>query len=43
MKPKRILSPTVSHELKTPLAASDFSLKLLEDQRTGSLSTAQKN
>jgi NtrC-family two-component system sensor histidine kinase KinB len=33
---------TVSHELKTPLAASDFSLKLLEDQRTGSLSTAQK-
>ena len=33
---------TVSHELKTPLAASDFSLKLLEDNRTGSLSTAQK-
>ena len=24
---------TVSHELKTPLASSDFSLKLLEDER----------
>ncbi len=34
---------TVSHELKTPLAASDFSLKLLEDERTGSLSTEQKD
>jgi NtrC-family two-component system sensor histidine kinase KinB len=33
---------TISHELKTPLAASDFSLKLLEDQRTGSLSNGQK-
>ena len=33
---------TVSHELKTPLAASDFSLKLLEDQRTGTLSGEQK-
>ncbi|MFT4154850.1 ATP-binding protein [Parafilimonas sp.] len=33
---------TVSHELKTPLAASDFSLKLLEDGRTGSLSGEQK-
>src|SRR6478735_5222730 len=33
---------TISHELKTPLAASDFSLKLLEDQRTGDLSTEQK-
>jgi signal transduction histidine kinase len=33
---------TVSHELKTPLAASDFSLKLLEDERTGSLSNEQK-
>ncbi len=33
---------TVSHELKTPLAASDFSLKLLEDERTGSLSLEQK-
>jgi signal transduction histidine kinase len=26
---------TVSHELKTPLASSDFSLKLLEDGRNG--------
>jgi len=26
---------TVSHELKTPLASSDFSLKLLEDNRIG--------
>lgn len=26
---------TVSHELKTPLASSDFSLKLLEDNRVG--------
>jgi signal transduction histidine kinase len=33
---------TVSHELKTPLAASDFSLKLLEDARTGNLSSEQK-
>ena len=33
---------TVSHELKTPLAASDFSLKLLEDERTGNLSSEQK-
>ena len=33
---------TISHELKTPLAASDFSLKLLEDERTGSLSDEQK-
>jgi PAS domain S-box-containing protein len=33
---------TVSHELKTPLAASDFSLKLLEDERTGKLSQQQK-
>ncbi|MBV9963980.1 MAG: HAMP domain-containing protein [Parafilimonas sp.] len=33
---------TVSHELKTPLAASDFSLKLLEDERTGTLSSEQK-
>ena len=33
---------TVSHELKTPLAASDFSLRLLEDVRTGSLSNDQK-
>lgn len=33
---------TISHELKTPLASSDFSLKLLEDERTGSLNTEQK-
>ncbi len=33
---------TVSHELKTPLASSDFSLKLLEDERTGSLSEEQR-
>lgn len=33
---------TISHELKTPLAASDFSLKLLGDERTGSLSNEQK-
>lgn len=34
---------TVSHELKTPLAASDFSLKLLEDERIGHLSAEQKD
>lgn len=33
---------TISHELKTPLAASDFSLKLLEDERVSKLSGAQK-
>ncbi|PUZ28526.1 PAS domain-containing sensor histidine kinase [Chitinophaga parva] len=33
---------TISHELKTPLAASDFSLKLLEDERIGTLSGEQK-
>ncbi len=33
---------TISHELKTPLAASDFSLKLLEDERTGKLTNEQK-
>ena len=33
---------TISHELKTPLASSDFSLKLLEDERVSSLSTEQK-
>lgn len=32
---------TVSHELKTPLAASDFSLKLLQDSRIGQLSSEQ--
>jgi NtrC-family two-component system sensor histidine kinase KinB len=33
---------TVSHELKTPLASSDFSLKLLEDERNGKLTQDQK-
>lgn len=33
---------TVSHELKTPLASSDFSLKLLEDERVGMLNPEQK-
>jgi two-component system, NtrC family, sensor histidine kinase KinB len=33
---------TISHELKTPLASSDFSLKLLGDERIGQLSTEQK-
>lgn len=33
---------TVSHELKTPLASSDFSLKLLGDERNGKLSKDQK-
>lgn len=33
---------TVSHELKTPLASSDFSIKLLEDERVGTLSAEQK-
>lgn len=33
---------TVSHELKTPLASSDFSLKLLEDSRVGQLTDEQK-
>jgi signal transduction histidine kinase len=33
---------TISHELKTPLASSDFSLKLLEDERIGQLSGEQK-
>lgn len=33
---------TVSHELKTPLASSDFSLKLLEDERIGHLSAEQR-
>ena len=33
---------TISHELKTPLAASDFSLKLLEDERVSKLTTEQK-
>jgi signal transduction histidine kinase len=33
---------TVSHELKTPLASSDFSLTLLEDGRVGPLNNEQK-
>jgi signal transduction histidine kinase len=33
---------TVSHELKTPLASSDFSLKLLEDSRVSVLTNEQK-
>lgn len=33
---------TISHELKTPLASSDFSLKLLEDSRIGNLNKEQK-
>src|SRR4030095_192417 len=33
---------TISHELKTPLASSDFSLKLLEDQRNEKLTKDQK-
>jgi signal transduction histidine kinase len=33
---------TISHELKTPLASSDFSLKLLEDTRVGSLTEEQR-
>lgn len=33
---------TISHELKTPLASSDFSLKLLEDERIGPLKPEQR-
>jgi len=33
---------TISHELKTPLASSDFSLKLLDDGRNGKLTKDQK-
>ncbi|HEX8460592.1 MAG TPA: ATP-binding protein [Segetibacter sp.] len=33
---------TISHELKTPLASSDFSLKLLEDERVSTLTPEQK-
>ncbi len=32
---------TISHELKTPLASSNFSLKLLEDERVSKLSPEQ--
>jgi len=34
---------TISHELKTPLASSNFGIKLLEDERVGSLSAEQKD
>ncbi|WP_046366957.1 sensor histidine kinase [Flavihumibacter petaseus] len=34
---------TISHELKTPLAASDLGLKLLEDERVGLLSGEQRD
>ncbi|MBD3581199.1 HAMP domain-containing sensor histidine kinase [Flavobacterium selenitireducens] len=34
---------TVSHELKTPIAAIKFSLKLLENPTTGSLNDDQRN
>ncbi|RYY53494.1 MAG: HAMP domain-containing protein [Chitinophagaceae bacterium] len=37
------LIATISHELKTPLASSDFSLKLLEDERVSILSVEQKD
>ncbi len=33
---------TISHELKTPLAATDLSLTLLDDERSGALTTDQK-
>ena len=33
---------TISHELKTPLASSDFSLTLLEDGRIGQLTAEQR-
>lgn len=33
---------TISHELKTPLASSDFSLRLLEDERIGQLTAEQR-
>ncbi len=33
---------TISHELKTPLASSDFSLKLLENERVSKLTSDQK-
>lgn len=33
---------TISHEIKTPLASSDFSLQLLKDSRTGELNAEQK-
>lgn len=38
---KTNLLATISHELKTPLASSDFSIKLLQDERTGKLNREQ--
>ncbi|MBI2417089.1 MAG: PAS domain-containing protein [Ignavibacteriales bacterium] len=40
-KAKTNLLATVSHELKTPLASINLSLKLLEDSRTGGLNPEQ--
>ncbi len=34
---------TITHELKTPLASSDFSLKLLEDERISTLTPEQRD
>jgi NtrC-family two-component system sensor histidine kinase KinB len=34
---------TISHELKTPLASSDFSLQLLANEKTGTLNEEQKS
>ena len=34
---------TISHELKTPLASSDFGLKLLQDERVSTLTPDQKD
>ena len=34
---------TISHELKTPISAIMMSLKLLEDQRIGSLNAEQQS
>ncbi|GAA4449503.1 sensor histidine kinase [Rurimicrobium arvi] len=39
---KTNLLATISHELKTPIASIKMSLKLLSDQRTGSLNTEQQ-
>ncbi|MET0638033.1 MAG: ATP-binding protein [Chitinophagaceae bacterium] len=39
---KTNLIATISHELKTPLASSDISIKLLEDARVGPLTGEQR-
>lgn len=39
---KTNLIATISHELKTPLSSINHSIKLLEDDRVGSLNTEQK-